>query len=83
MIIGLKQRTIIFFVREKVYSGTTVSHMVANSIKPGESTVFLRNEFTQSNSGSSSSSSGGGGSSTACCCCMDVPQQETEMDTLY
>ena len=55
MIIELKQRTIIF-VREKVYSGTSVvSHMVAGGIKPGKSTVFLllyyevRNEFTQSN----------------------------------
>ena len=48
MIIGLKQRTIIF-VREKIYSGTSVSHMVSSGIKPGKSTVSLRSEFTQSN----------------------------------
>ena len=34
---------------EKIYSGTSVSHMVAGGVKPGKSTVFLRNEFTQSN----------------------------------
>jgi len=48
VIIELKQRTIIF-VREKIYSGTSVSHMVAGGVRPGKSTVFLMNEFTQSN----------------------------------
>jgi len=34
---------------KKIYSGTSVSHMVAGGVKPGKSTVFLGNEFTQSN----------------------------------